>query len=178
MGIGRFRVAALGGNQEPVLAQQGEQGIAPAGHALHSQQRGDFLAQLARAQPRQPDAHGPHLHQDLLGAPGRARLALAALVEALPAHAVEPAAALHVQAFFGPQAANGRWKDFFGNGMPWSSSTSCSIVRSNKFRSAPSFSCFSHKRYCSRGCASNCLMRCSGLWSIAGEAMGEAGPLA
>ena len=104
-------------------------------------------------------------HQDLHGAPGRARLALAALIEALPAHAVEPAAALHAQAFFGPQVANGRQKDFFGRGMPWSSSTTCSIVRSNKFGSAPFFNCFSYKRCYSRSCVSNCLMRCSGLWS-------------
>ena len=71
-----------------MLAQQGEQGIAPAGDALRPQQRGDFMPQLARAQARQLGAHGPHLHQNLLDAPGRARLALAALVEALAAHAV------------------------------------------------------------------------------------------
>ena len=93
------------------------------------------MLQLARAQTRQLGAHGPHLHQDLLGAHRLPGLALAALVEALPAHAVEAAAALRAQSFFGPQAANGRRKDFFGNGIPWSSSTTCSIVRNNKFKS-------------------------------------------
>ena len=93
--VGRFRVAAFGGNQEPVLAQQGEQGIAPAGDALRPQQRGDFMPQFARAQARQLGAHSPHLHQDLLGAHRLPDLALAALVEALPTHAVEAAAALH-----------------------------------------------------------------------------------
>ena len=77
------------------MAQQSEQGIAPAGDALRPQQRGDFMPQLARAQPRQLGAHGPHLHQDLLGAHRLLGLTLAALVEALAAHAVKAATALH-----------------------------------------------------------------------------------
>ena len=82
VGVRRFHVAALGGNQQAALAQQGEQGIAPAGHALHPQQRGDFTPQLARAQPGQFSAHGPHVFQHgrvALALPG---LALAALVKA------------------------------------------------------------------------------------------------
>ena len=65
------------------------------GHALHAQQRGDFVAQLARAQAAQFGAHGPHLRQDLLGVLGRACLALPTLVEVLAAHAVQLAIALH-----------------------------------------------------------------------------------
>ena len=97
------------------------------------------MPQLARAQARQLGAYSPHLHQDLLGAHRLPDLALAALVAALPAHAVEAVAARRAHGFFGPQAANGRRKDFFSNGMPWSSSTTCNIVRSNKFRSWASF---------------------------------------
>ena len=134
------------------------------------------MPQLARAQARQPGAHGPHLHQDLLGAPGRTRLALAALVEALPAHAVEAAATLRTHGFFGPQAANGRQEDFFGNGMPWSSSTTCSIVRSNKFRSWAFFYSLVAKRFCSCNCVSSCLMRCSRGCSTARVVPGERGP--
>ena len=93
--VGRFRVAALRGNQEPMLAKQSEQGIAPAGHTLGPQQRGDFVPQLAGAQTGQFAAHSPHLHQHGLGPLGRGHLALAALVEALPAYAVKLAAALH-----------------------------------------------------------------------------------
>ena len=103
-----------------------------------------MVEHFARAQARELRAHDPDLVEHLLGPHGLPGLALAALVEALPAHAVEPAAALGTQRFFGPQAANGRRKDFFGSGMPWSSSTTCSIVRSNRFRSAPSFNCFSY----------------------------------
>ena len=66
-----------------------------AGPTLRPQQRGDFVPQFARAQARQLGTHGPHLHQDLLGAPRLPGLTLAALVEALPAHAVEAATALH-----------------------------------------------------------------------------------
>ena len=72
--------------------------------------------------------HGPHVSEDLLHPLGRCCLALAALVAALPAHAVALAAALGTQGFVGFQAANGRRKDFFGNGMSWSSSTTCSEV--------------------------------------------------
>jgi len=53
------------------------------------------VPQLARAQARQLGAHGPHLFEHLLGAHRLPGLALAALVEALPAHAVEAATALH-----------------------------------------------------------------------------------
>ena len=77
------------------MAQQGEQGIAPAGHALGPQQRGDFVPQLAGTQAGQFGAHNPHLHQYGLGPLGRGHLALAALVEALPAHAIELTTALH-----------------------------------------------------------------------------------
>ena len=88
-------IAALGRNEQPLPTQQAEQGVAAARHALHPQERRDFMAPLARAQARQLGPHRPHLHQDLLVACGLPGLALAALVEALPAHAVELAAALH-----------------------------------------------------------------------------------
>ena len=139
---------------------------------------GDFVQHFARTQARELGAHGLHLPEHLLGALGRGGLALAALVEALAAHAVALAAALGAQGFVGPQAANGRRKDFFGNGMPWSSSTTCRIVRSDKFRPWASFNSLAAKRFCSRNGFSNRLMRCSGVGSTAGAPPEKVGPAA
>ena len=63
-----FRVAAFRRKEQAPLAQQGEPDIAPAGHALHTQQRGNFVPQFARAQAWQAGAHGPHVHQHGLAA--------------------------------------------------------------------------------------------------------------
>ena len=136
------------------------------------------MQQLASDWARELGAYSPHLFGHLLGAHRLPGLALAALVEALPAHAAEAAAALRAQGFFGPQAANGRWKDFFGNGMPWFSSTTCSIVRSKRFRPCASFNSLAARRFCARNCVSNGLMRCTGACSAAGAVPGEVSPTA
>ena len=93
--VGGFGVAPFFGHEQAALAQQGEQGIAPAGHALRPQQGRDFVQHFSRAQARELRAHGPHVFEHLLRPLCRRCLALAALVEALPAHAVELAAALY-----------------------------------------------------------------------------------
>ena len=59
-------------------------------------------------------------------------------------------------------------KDFFGGGMPWSSSTTCTIVRNDRFRSCASFNYFADKRFYSRKAVSNCLMRYFGVGFTAG----------
>ena len=129
------------------------------------------MQHFARAQARQLRAHGPHLFEHLLGALGRA---LAALVKALPAHAVELATARQAQLFFADQPGNGRRKDFFGRGMPWSTTTS-GIVRNTKFRFWASFNSLAAKYFYSRNCVSSCLIRCSGVCSTAGAVPGKVG---
>ena len=51
--------------------------------------------------------------------------------------------------------------------MSWSSSTSCTIVRNNRFRFCASFNYFADKRFYSRKAVSNCLMRYFGVGSTA-----------
>jgi len=51
--VGRLGKAAFTGHQQLLAAQQGEEGIAPAGQALGVQAGGDFVQQLARAQAGQ-----------------------------------------------------------------------------------------------------------------------------
>lgn len=173
MRVGGFSVAALGRHEQAPLAQEREQGVAPTAQVLNPQLGSDFMQQLARTQPRQLAAHRLHLVEHGLVALGLPGLALAPLVVALPAHAVELAAALAAQGFFRGQLANGRWKDFFGKAMPWSSSTTCNMVRNNRFRSVLSLSCFSYCFFCARNSVSSCLMRCSGLWAMAAGAVGD-----
>ena len=93
--VGGFGVAPFFGHEQAALAQEGEPGIAPTSDALCAQQGRDVVPHFSGAQAREFGAHGPHLLQHLLRPLGRRRLALAALVEALPAHAVELATALH-----------------------------------------------------------------------------------
>lgn len=90
--IGGLGIASFWRNKQPPSAQQVEQSIAAASHALYAQQRGDSVQELARAQPGKLRAHGLNLVQHLLGTGGLPGLALVAIVEALPAHAVESAA--------------------------------------------------------------------------------------
>ena len=95
MRVRGFGVAPFFGHEQTALAQDSEQDIAPAGHALRPQPGGDFVQHFACAQARELGAHGPHRFEYLPGAHRLPGLALAALVEALPAHAVELATALH-----------------------------------------------------------------------------------